>query len=1459
MRKMTKQVLSFVMALVIVVGTLPLTAIAEGISVTNYDDFIAELKVLETYAEEYAKAVQRDPGELVLNFIRTGVERYQDSEWTTLAGQEITGFTNYVKEQDNANGTTVMKLRNIVTDNFILPNGNQADFGHMFGCMNISYVNKGSADLSGWAGDLCDLLRYCAEQNITGTVEEMTAYIRENCFGVDASQAFGWDDFWGDMDAYYLITEYSEANGEKKFSQIMETYFLGLANDVDGDTKLTDTDRTAYFMNNRFGVEDSKEAVRKAIFDAYSSDVGIKILESKRGLSSLNALREACCYAIADYIYENATGYLVEGVGGGESAANGYYSVFSDDESVLAPGITQNIKYAQTVDGKQIVYYVATVDVNRDDVMIMANYKDNDPSKGWGLQTVMDQTNALVKNYKDKYEYFTPVVATNGDGYNIYNGTPGGLLIMDGIEYHPVDKDGFFAILSDGSAIIGTQAEYAQYKDQIKEAIGGFGAVLVKDGKINVTKNANYTASRASRTAVGITADGKVVMMVLDGRQQPFSAGGSMEEIAQIMLEAGCVHAINLDGGGSTTYLSKPAGSDNIQLVNRPSDGYQRMVAVSLVAVSTAKPSNEFDKAIISSDYEYITAGTSMKFGVTGVSNTGNAAVIPAGATWRVSDETLATIDENGVFTALANGEVTVEFVVNGEVKGSKVINIVIPDDIKFVEDRITAIYGEPKEIGVTVWYQGNPVAFTALREAFVFFDYSFDQYGNPDLSFTSDAGYINGLEFVGSDAKGVRTVTVYAALMIGKNIIATTAIINLYYADEATFDFDNATSGNRALAWLREIENARTTDNKFYRVIDPTKPIKIDYTFALDMTAIEMPAQLEPLKSMLPDGTNPDAAAWDFLLSLAERICVQTNVTIRVELSPELDVDISNLKIVTDYFELTSVNLDENNVLTMVCNWKDQTAAIDPATANPLCLLTGISATVKDSASYFNNEVVITNNGTVTYDIYLATSALHSFASDPANQAQYGLYPYEHSDEKYPNGCRGEDHDTGGHFSSQYLDFADVYVASKEILEGWQEEDGEYYFYKNNIPVTGTQLVTDRKDATKLRFYEFDENGKLINEQGANGLIWLGEDLYYAILGEAQTGWQTIDDNSYYFHPDTGKAVDGVVQIRERVYPGTTDPTMATYTYTFTNHILTRGDLRANERDGSKIGIRYRWAGDWKKACWFEVDGNTYHVTKNYPYFVTTGYAHYIINYPDSEDTRSYLFDENGVLQKNFTGAATVNVKGTERTLFFKNGEVYTAFGLIQGDDGYYYYVNNNQENGSWVDGVVITNQQFKVTVNRGHGYITEEATYTFDDKGRMVEPLVTVNQQGISAEVSVMGRAVTVEYDLACVLICKVGNTYVAIQARANGDGTYNFTVPKDATDVQLVVKGDADGDGDVDQTDMDKLTAYLLGEAELTAEQLLILDVNGNGKVNSADKTLLARALLAKDHKAYKALEW
>lgn len=1464
-QRIAKKWLTFLLAVVMIIGVVPVNAFAAS---TNYTDFMKDLKQLEIYADEYAKTVGRDAGELVLNFIRTGVERYQDSNWTTLAGQEIVGFTNYVKTQDTEKGTTAMNLRDIVISNFKLPNGNKVDFGHMFGCMNISYVAKGSADLSGWAGDLCDLLQYSVA-NIDdipkGDVERMADYIGENCFGVDADGAFGWDDFWGDMDAYYLVSEYKKADGAKKFSELMEAYFT---------EDLNDTDRTVYFMNNRFAVEDSKEAVRKAIYDSYSSDVGIKVLESGRGLSSYNALREACCYAFADYVYSQAQGKLIAGGGDDETAANGYYSVFSNEHSILAPGIEQDINYAQTVDGKQIVYYIATVDVARKDVDLLVNYKDNKAPVGSniGLQTVEDQTAALVKNYRAKkdadgnplYENFNAVVATNGAGYNITNGTPGGLVVMEGVEYFPVTNPGFFAILKDGTAMIGTKAEYEANKANIKEGIQAFGSVLVKDGKVVPTKSANYTSNRASRTAIGITEEGKVVMMVLDGRQLPRSAGGAMEEIAQIMLEAGCVEAVNLDGGGSTTYLSKPAGSDDIQLVNVPSDGYPRNVSTSLVVVSTAAPSTAFDHAVISSDYEYITAGTSMQFSVTGVSNTGNAAIIPEGSYWKVSNESIGTIDqESGLFTARDYGEVTVEFVVNGEVVGSKKVHVVIPDNIKFAEDRMTAIYGEPKKIDVTVWHKGYPVAFTPLKDAFVFFDYEFDAYGNPLLDFVSDAGVINGLQFTGSDAKGIRTAKVYAALLIGRNIVATQGTISLYYKDEATFDFENATQGNRTLAWNREIENAKTTDNQLYRISDPDSPVVIDYSFALDMTAIEMPAQLEPLKGMLPT-QQEGASAWTYLLQLAERVCVQTNVTITAEFSKELTVDISDLKVVNDYFEMTSVNLDANNVLTLVCHWKNQSQPIPGDTANPLCILTGIKATVKDTAAYYNNEILIANNGYVNYDIYLAASSLYSFACDPDNQAAFGLYPYIHEEDcrsdfvtDDPNADEeentAENNDKGAHFSSQYAEFADIYVINTEIRQGWHEEDGDYYYYVDNEPLTGIQLVPDRKDATQMRFYKFKWNGKLDNEQGETGLITHNGDLYYAVLGVAQTGWQQIEGNNYYFHPDTSKAVDGEVQIKENVYTGKTD----VYTYTFEDHILVRGDWRNETIDGKK-GWRYRWAGDWMKACWFEVDGKTYHVTKNYPYFVTTGYATYIPNYPsDAEkDQLICLFDERGALMKDYCG--TYDVGGAK--YFFMNGILYSQTiypryngdtwhkGIVQSTEGYYYFVNN--------DGKVVLNTENKwVGVDNAgadwtNGYVTAGKNYDFDAQGRMTDQLVTVSEnfQVDGYTEGVMGRAVTITNKQVCKVGYLVDGSYVEIDAYDNGDGTYNFAVPKDVNEVVVVLAGDVNADGKTTASDLRTLSVDILGKGELTdAKGVLAADVNGDGRVTASDLARLKAIIL------------
>ena len=833
-----------------------------------------------------------------------------------------------------------------------------------------------------------------------------------------------------------------------------------------------------------------------------------------------------------------------------------------------------------------------------------------------------------------------------------------------------------------------------------------------------------------------------------------------------------------------------------------------------------------------------------MQFSVKGVSNTGNAADIPEGSYWKVSDETLASIDENGLFTAVATGDVTVQFIVNGEVAGEKIVSIIVPDDIKFVEDRITAIYGEPKKMDVTVWYQGYPVAFTPLKDAFVFFDYEFDQYGNPDLYFTSDAGYINGLEFVGSDAKKVRTVTVYAAMIINGEIIGTAATVNLYYKDEATFDFANATMGNRSFAWIRDIENARTLDNQLYRVSDPDAPIVIDYTFGLDMTAIDFPAQLEPMKSMLPTYTE-NATAWDYLLQLAERVCTQTSVTIKAEFSKDLDVDISELKILTEYFTPTTINLDENNVLTIVCNWVNRSQPIDPATANSLCILTGLKATVKDTAAYYDNKIAITNNGTVSYDIYLAASSLYSFAQDAANQAQYGLIPYIHLDD-----CRtgidfsdpdneeiaAENKDKGAHFVGQYVDFADAYVISTEVLNGWHEEGKDYYYYVNNVPVTGTQLVTDRHDATQDRFYEFDETGKLVNEQGYNGLVEIGTDLYYAVLGVAQKGWQVVDGNNYYFHPDTGKAVDGVYKIKENANSWTTN----WYTYTFEDHVLVLGDM-VYETESGVSGWRYRWAGAWASS-WFDADGKEYYAGMYAPYFLLTGYSS--VHVRDSAELvyKMHLFDEYGVFQSDYNGI----YKAGNNTYFIEGGIRANGGKLYRANDGHYYFTNPS-------NATIYTNHTEYVEESERNNLLPVDS-YHFDSQGRLTDALVEVENNVSGVTASVMGKVTTVtaaEGTPVCKVGYKDGEKYVTIEATLNSDGTYNFAAPTEATDIKIVISGDADGSGTMDATDIAALKNEILekteaGVPDVNEAGMLAGDVNGDGKVTALDLALINAAL-------------
>ncbi len=689
--------------------------------ISDYATFLSCFKVLEGYAQTYA---EENAGEnvnaLIINYIRTGVERYTSGTWEMVCGKENTAFTAYVSEQDTANNTSASALKNL--GNFTLPNGNKVDLGHVFGAMDVANYAKvqgmtdavvqARADMGSWAGDITDLM-YCAENvdiadkvDTTETdVDTLAANIRARYLGVDygtlnsVDHSFTDTDLYGDMDAFYLTTEMNR--GGVALSTIIENYFTA---------GLTDASRASYFLTNRLGGMVTKDGIRSKVLSTYTGNTLIGALESSYSLTDLSnyeTLRKACCYAFADYLFDlagdpNGTDPVDPDPDPEPDPEPGdaYYSVFSSDTTTVAPGVTQTINYALTKDDKQIVYYIATADIAREDVSVHANYHANDPSQGWAMSRVSDQMSAAQKRHSDPsdtanyVEHYNAVVGVNADFYNMTTGAPSGALVMEGVEYHSGASANFFAILKDGTAMIGSSSDYAAYKDQIQEAVGG-SVYLVKDGKSVVTSAADYYNSRHSRTCVGITAEGKVVMMVLDGRQEPFSAGGSAEELAQIMLDAGCVTAINLDGGGSTTFVAKQEGSNTLTVVNRPSDGYERSVSSSLMVVSTAPVSTEFDHALITSAYDYLTSGAAVRLIASGVSVSGSAAELPADITWKSADEAIGTVSEDGVFTAVKKGSVEIQLLSGDTVIGSKTLTVVEPNGLKFSKTSINAIYGD--------------------------------------------------------------------------------------------------------------------------------------------------------------------------------------------------------------------------------------------------------------------------------------------------------------------------------------------------------------------------------------------------------------------------------------------------------------------------------------------------------------------------------------------------------------------------------------------------------------------------------------------------------------------------------------------------------------------------------------------------------------------------------------------
>lgn len=137
---------------------------------------------------------------------------------------------------------------------------------------------------------------------------------------------------------------------------------------------------------------------------------------------------------------------------------------------------------------------------------------------------------------------------------------------------------------------------------------------------------------------------------------------------------------------------------------------------------------------------------------------------------------------------------------------------------------------------------------------------------------------------------------------------------------------------------------------------------------------------------------------------------------------------------------------------------------------------------------------------------------------------------------------------------------------------------------------------------------------------------------------------------------------------------------------------------------------------------------------------------------------------------------------------------------------------------------------------------------TYPFT-LGEAVGTDVTVTAVG-DIPYTVSGNVVTTTSANACKLgYLDTNGNYVAIAATANTDGSHNFTAPDGVTEVLLVVKGDATGDGKINNSDVTRMKAALLGKTTLSASGVFAADTTSDSKFNNSDVTRMKAALLGK----------
>lgn len=164
------------------------------------------------------------------------------------------------------------------------------------------------------------------------------------------------------------------------------------------------------------------------------------------------------------------------------------------------------------------------------------------------------------------------VAAMNGTFYDMKKGGSVCYLQIDGV-VSDTTKGKDMRVRANGAVVIKkgklSVEPWSQDKEKVfrsklqrKTSVMATMPLLVKDGyAVELVEYKGFSDKRHPRSVV-FEKDGKICLMVIDGRSKGNAAGMTLDEVQRYLLSMdggkGCDNAVNLDGGGSSTLWISP-------------------------------------------------------------------------------------------------------------------------------------------------------------------------------------------------------------------------------------------------------------------------------------------------------------------------------------------------------------------------------------------------------------------------------------------------------------------------------------------------------------------------------------------------------------------------------------------------------------------------------------------------------------------------------------------------------------------------------------------------------------------------------------------------------------------------------------------------------------------------------------------------------------------------------------